>query len=73
MLMKKKTCIPQTIVLLYPEPIGIFNIINALNPNKACRYDFSFFLRSGNEVLAPISFTYRTLLMLLNMEFFTKF
>jgi len=47
--------ISQTIILDPPKPVEIFNIINSLNPNKASGSDniSSFFLRIGNEVLAP--------------------
>ena len=52
--------IPSTIVLEAPQPLEIYNAINSLNPHKACGYDniSSLFLRTGNEVLAPILFVY---------------
>ena len=52
--------VSQTIVLYQLSPFEIFNIINTLNPNKACGHDNipSFFLRLGAEVLAPILLLY---------------
>ena len=51
-----KNPVSQTIVLEPPQPIEIFNAINSLNLHKAFGYDniSSFFLRLGNEILAPI-------------------
>ena len=50
----------QTIVLHNPEPIEVYNIINSLNLHKASGHDDipSFFLRLGNEVLAPVLSVY---------------
>ena len=50
----------QTIVLEPPQPIEVFNAINSLNLHKASGYDniSSFFLRLGNEMLAPILSVY---------------
>ena len=46
----------QTIVFEPPQPIEDFNAINSLNLHKASGYDniYSFFLRLGNEILAPM-------------------
>ena len=51
-----KNPVSQTIVLDAPQPIEVFNAINSLNLHKAFGYDniSSFFLRLGNEILAPI-------------------
>ena len=52
--------VPQTIALHNPEPIEVYNIINSLNLHKASEHDDipSFFLRLGNEVLAPVLSVY---------------
>ena len=46
----------NTIVLEPPQPIEVYDIINTLNPHKACGHDniSPFFLRLGSEVLALI-------------------
>ena len=48
--------VPQTIALHNPETIEVYNIVNSLNLHKASGHDDtpSFFLRLGNEVLAPV-------------------
>ena len=55
-----KNPVSQTIVLEPPQPIEVFNAINSLNLHKASGYDniSSFFLRLGNEILAPILSVY---------------
>ena len=54
-----KNPVSQTIVLEPPHPIEVFNAINSLNLHKASGYDISsFFLRLGNEILAPILSVY---------------
>ena len=52
--------VPQTIALHNPEPIEVYSIINSLNLHKASGHDdiLSFFLRLGNEVLAPVLSVY---------------
>ena len=57
-----KHSISFTIVLDSPQPAEIFNVINSLNPHKASGYDniSAYFLRLGNEVLAPILTAYFT-------------
>ena len=51
-----KRSVSPTIFLDPPQPIEIFNAINSLKIRKAsgCYNISSFFLRIGNEVLAPI-------------------
>ena len=51
-----KNSVSETIVLDPPQPIEVFNAINSLNLHKASECDniSSFFLRMGNETLAPI-------------------
>ena len=51
-----KSSVSPTIFLDPPQPIEIFNAINSLKIHKAsgCDNISSFFLRMGNEVLAPI-------------------
>ena len=46
----------NTIVLEPLQPIEVYNIINTLNPHKACGHEniSPFFLRLSSEVLAPI-------------------
>ena len=50
-----KNSVSDLMVLDPPQPNEIYNSINTLNIHKACGYDdiFSYFLRLGNEVLAP--------------------
>ena len=57
-----KHSISSTIVLDPPQPVEIFNVINSLNPHTASGYDniSAYFLRLGNEVLAPILTAYFT-------------
>ena len=54
--------ISSTILLDPPQPVEIFNVINSLNPHTASGYDniSAYFLRLGNEVLAPILTAYFT-------------
>ena len=51
-----KNSVSNSIFLDPPQPMEIFNTINSLNLNKACGHDniSPYFLRLGNEVLAPI-------------------
>ena len=51
-----KNSVSSSIVLHPPQPVEIFNVINSLNPHKACGFDSisAAFLQLGNEVLAPV-------------------
>ena len=51
-----KNSVSETIVLDPPQPIEVFNAINSLNLHKAsgCDNISSFFLRMGNDTLAPM-------------------
>ena len=54
-----KSPVSQTIVLEPPQPMTVFIATNSLNLHKAFGYDnISFFLRLGNEILAPILSVY---------------
>ena len=46
----------SSIVLNPPQTVEIFNVINSLNPHKACGFNSisAAFLQLGNEVLAPV-------------------
>ena len=57
-----KHSISSTIVLDPPQPVEIFSVINSLNPHKTSGYDniSAYFLKLGNEVLAPILTAYFT-------------
>ena len=57
-----KHSISSSIVLDPPQPVEIFNVINSLNPHTASGYDHisAYFLRLGNDVLAPILSAYFT-------------
>ena len=51
-----KNSVSSSVVLDPPQPVEIFNVINFLNPHKACGFDSisAAFLQLGNEVLAPV-------------------
>ena len=57
-----KHSISSTIVVDPPQRVEIFNVINSSNHHKGSGYDniYAYFLRLGNEVLAPILTAYFT-------------
>ena len=55
-----KNSVFSSIVLDPPQSVEIFNVINSLNPLKACGFDCisAAFLQLGNEVLVPVLLYY---------------